>query len=163
MTPWGTHLGGEEYEPDARIWNEAPTLYGEDGLEGIDEDYLSSATGMLTYLGLTPIVNKTTIEEAREVFNPYLYGYAIEVEVGEGGNYTATKWFTTGRTSKELVYVMPDETTAYITDDGDQVGFFKFVMDKPGDLSSGKFLLRVCGLVLLFYAGQEWIQMCPWY
>lgn len=32
---------------------------------------------------------------------------------------------------------MPDNKTVYITDDGTNVGFFKFVADKPKDLSSG--------------------------
>jgi hypothetical protein len=54
-----------------------------------------------------------------------------------GGEYEATKWYTLGRNSKELVYVMPDNKTVYITDDGTNVALFKFVMDTPKDLSSG--------------------------
>lgn len=37
----------------------------------------------------------------------------------------------------ELVYVMPDNKTVYITDDGTQVGFYKFVAKTAGDLSAG--------------------------
>ena len=33
--------------------------------------------------------------------------------------------------------VMPDLRTVYATDDGTNVGFYKFVADKPEDLSSG--------------------------
>ena len=33
--------------------------------------------------------------------------------------------------------VMPDNKTAYITDDGTNVAFFKFVADKAGDMSAG--------------------------
>jgi len=33
--------------------------------------------------------------------------------------------------------VMPDNKTAYITDDGTNVAFFKFVADKAGDVSAG--------------------------
>jgi hypothetical protein len=32
---------------------------------------------------------------------------------------------------------MPDLRTVYATDDGTNVGFYKFVADKPEDLSSG--------------------------
>ena len=32
----------------------------------------------------------------------------------------------------------PDNKTVYITDDGTNVGFFKFVADKAGNLSSGE-------------------------
>lgn len=28
FSPWGTHLGGEEYEPDARLFEMATALYG---------------------------------------------------------------------------------------------------------------------------------------
>lgn len=33
--------------------------------------------------------------------------------------------------------IMPDNKTVYITDDGTNVGFFKFVSDVAGDFSSG--------------------------
>ena len=34
-------------------------------------------------------------------------------------------------------YVMPDQKTVYSTDDGSNTGFWKFVADKAGDMSSG--------------------------
>lgn len=69
--------------------------------------------------------------------SPYMFGQAVEVSVGEGGAVQAQKWYTMGREAKELVFVMPDNRTVYITDDGTNVGFFKFVADAAGDLSSG--------------------------
>jgi hypothetical protein len=42
-----------------------------------------------------------------------------------------------GRVALELAYVMPDRRTAYLTDDGTNVGLYLFVADRPGDLSAG--------------------------
>jgi secreted PhoX family phosphatase len=42
-----------------------------------------------------------------------------------------------GRFSHELAYVMPDERTVYMSDDGYNVGLFMFKADRAGDLSSG--------------------------
>ena len=36
-----------------------------------------------------------------------------------------------------MAIIMPDNRTAYMSDDGANVGFFKFVADNPGNLSSG--------------------------
>ena len=33
---------------------------------------------------------------------------------------------------------MPDQRTVFMTDDGDNVGWYKFVADAAGDLSSGR-------------------------
>jgi uncharacterized protein len=42
-----------------------------------------------------------------------------------------------GRFSHELGYVMPDQKTVYMTDDGTNVGLFRFVADEPGNLDKG--------------------------
>ena len=68
---------------------------------------------------------------------PYKYGHVIEVKVNPDGTPSVTKWYTLGRNSKETAYVMPDNKTVYITDDGTNVGFFKFIATKAGDLSQG--------------------------
>ena len=81
--------------------------------------------------------NSTTMSEVREVYNPYNYGFAVEVSLKENGNYTVERWYTLGRIARELAYVMPDNRTIYSTDDGDNVGFFKFIADAPADFSSG--------------------------
>lgn len=125
VTPWNTHLGSEEYEPDAREFEEAATM----------DDWSSYAQPMLRYFGVDPAT--ATIEEAREVFNPYNYGWPLEVIVQEDGNYSAIKHYATGRIALELAYVMPDQKTVYLSDDGTNVGLFMFVADQPGDLSAG--------------------------
>jgi hypothetical protein len=53
------------------------------------------------------------------------------------GVATSQKWFTLGRHSYELYLVMPDNKTVYSSDDGTNTAFYKFVMDTPGDMSSG--------------------------
>ncbi|UZK02867.1 PhoX family protein [Venatoribacter cucullus] len=109
VTPWTTHLASEEYEPDAKSPN-------------------SGQRSMLKYYGPS--------NEAE--WNPYYYGWNIEVEVSEDASTELTKHYTMGRLAFEMAYVMPDSKTAYLTDDGTDVGLFMFVADTAGDLSAGK-------------------------
>jgi len=125
VTPWNTHLGSEEYEPDAREFEAATTM----------DEWDDYGHPMLRYFGVDPAT--ATIAEAREVFNPYNYGWPLEVTVQEDGNYSAVKHYATGRTALELAYVMPDQKTVYMSDDGTNVGLFMFIADQAGDLSAG--------------------------
>ena len=70
-------------------------------------------------------------------WNPYFYGWNIEVSVTEKANVSTQKHYAMGRLAFELSYVMPDEKTVYMTDDGTNVGLYMFVADNAGDLSSG--------------------------
>lgn len=139
-TPWKSHLGSEEYEPDARmidpvtgIKGNACTVNGTDcttGAKGVDSYY----GAMGAYFGgdMTKV-------------NPYRYGYIWEgtvtgADMGSGtfaSNVTVAKHYSMGRTANELGYVMPDEKTVYITDDGGMVGLFKYVADSARNLSAG--------------------------
>lgn len=116
VTPWGTHLGSEEYEPDARQWRDG------------EIDHYNAE--MARYFGADPL-------DARSVMNPYDYGYPVEVKVDDYNHATVTKHYAMGRMALELGYVMPDRRTVYMSDDGTNVGLFRFVADRPGDLSSG--------------------------
>ncbi len=108
VTPWNSHLGSEEYEPDAR-----------------EPD--ADLTSMTDYFGGDP-----------GELNPYDYGWAVEVKVlDEAGGTEVIKHYAMGRRSLELAYVMPDRRTVYLTDDGTNVALFMFVADRPGDLSAG--------------------------
>ena len=114
VTPWGTHLGSEEYEPDARMIKEN----GEGG------EYYNL---MAEYFGgdLTKV-------------NPYNYGWTPEVKIiNEKGDVNVTKHYAMGRIANELSYVMPDRKTVILSDDGTNTGLFMFIADKAGDLSSG--------------------------
>lgn len=114
VTPWGTHLGSEEYEPDARMIKEN----GEGG------EYYNL---MAEYFG----VDLTKV-------NPYNYGWTPEVKIiNEKGDVNVTKHYAMGRIAHELNYVMPDRKTVILSDDGTNTGLFMFIADKAGDLSSG--------------------------
>jgi secreted PhoX family phosphatase len=135
VTPWKTHLGGEEYPPDARIYDEATTLADVDPYDW----------GMYRYFGLdmdtdvAPVdgLPDVELEDVKAVFNPYAYGYPVEVVVSEDGDASVTKHYAMGRLALELAKVMPDQRTVYLSDDGTNVGFYMFVADAPGDLSAG--------------------------
>jgi hypothetical protein len=116
VTPWGTHLGSEEYEPDAKQWR-----------DGTISEYNAA---MALYFGASPAAAAT-------VMNPYDYGYPIEVNVNSFDDATVTKHYAMGRIAFELAYVMPDRKTVYLSDDGTNVGLFRFVADQAGDLSAG--------------------------
>ncbi len=127
VTPWNTHLGSEEYPNNARLTENAASM---DDIEDYDKP-------MARYFGVDPYAKSTTVDQFRKVFKPYRYGYPVEVKVTEGGEAEVQKHYAMGRTAVELAYVMPDKRTAYISDDGTNVGFFMFVADRAGDLSSG--------------------------
>lgn len=115
VTPWNTHLGSEEYEPDA--------------------DKRSSTTGSIDdyYDIMSEYYGGDLL-----ALNPYDYGYAVEIKVlNEAGDYSVVKHYAMGRLALELAYVMPDEKTVYLSDDGTNVGLFLFVADRAGDLSAG--------------------------
>lgn len=125
VTPWGTHLGSEEYPDDARAIEAAKVV------ADIAEDTLP----MARYWGLDPAT--MTVDAFRAVFNPYRYGHATEITVTEAGEASVVKHYAMGRISMELANVMPDQKTAYLSNDGTNTDLYRFVADKPGDLSAG--------------------------
>lgn len=125
VTPWNTHLGSEEYPADARGIEEATAL---DQIDDYDFP-------MVRYEGVDPA--KMTLDEFRAAYKPYRYGSPIEVTVTEDGNATPVRHHAMGRVAVELAKMMPDQKTAYISDDGTNVGLFMFVADTAGDLSAG--------------------------
>ncbi|NLZ16450.1 MAG: DUF839 domain-containing protein [Desulfobulbaceae bacterium] len=152
VTPWMTHLGSEEYPNNARLTEDAKTM---DEIEDYDKP-------MARYFGLDPYAGTTTVDDFRKVFKPYRYGYPVEVEVDASGKTTVTKHFAMGRTAVELAKIMPDNKTAYISDDGTNVGFFLFIADKPKDLSSGKLYAAKWNQISAANGGVadlEWIDL----
>jgi uncharacterized protein len=138
VSPWGTHLGSEEYEPDARMWSSQPggkNCAGTDPTKQRPTDYESA---MVKYLvDGTQAQYAPTCANATAYMNPYRYGWPIEVKVGADGLATVDKHFAMGRSANELSYVMPDRKTVYITDDGTNTMLLMFVADTAGDLSAG--------------------------
>jgi secreted PhoX family phosphatase len=113
LTPWNTHLAGEEYEPYARLFENAP-------LEPMN------------------LFLKTPGKTGREGgAKAYDYGHPVEVSVDAGGRTKVVRRYAMGRLAAELAHVMPDERTVYMGDDGRDVVFFMFIADKLRDLSAG--------------------------
>ncbi|MCG6940456.1 MAG: DUF839 domain-containing protein [Thiohalocapsa sp.] len=130
VTPWNSHLGSEEYEPDAREWVD-PNL-----------DITPYNAAQAAYYDNTGWTFNNNDPEgdpdvAKTVMNPYRYGYPVEVTVNADGSTGVSKHFAMGRTANELSIVMPDQKTVYITDDGTNTMLAMFVADTAGDLSSG--------------------------
>jgi len=112
LSPWNTHLGSEEYEPNARAYEADNTL---DPNTPMTVNY---------YQGTTTAT-------------PYDYGHVPEVTVAADGTATIVKHYSMGRISRELVQMMPDQRTAYMGDDGSYTGLFMYVADTAADLSAG--------------------------
>lgn len=114
VSPWGTHLGSEEYPPDTKDIDENGS---------IDSYYDPMARYVCNDL---------------KALNPYDYGWTPEVKVlNEKGDLKVMKHYSMGRFAHELAYVMPDEKTVYLSDDGTNGVFYKFIADKEKDLSAG--------------------------
>ncbi|MFT7879308.1 MAG: alkaline phosphatase PhoX [Sulfurimonas sp.] len=112
-TPWESHLGSEEYPADAK-------LRKKDGSLDPYYDYIADYWG-------------GDLAQA----NPYYYGWVPELSIDDRGEVDYTKHYSMGRLSHELAYVMPDRKTVYLSDDGTNVGFFRYVAKRAEDLSKG--------------------------
>ncbi|CAN5126565.1 DUF839 domain-containing protein [soil metagenome] len=117
LSPWGTHLSSEEYEPDAFA-------------AATDAQFLAYSTNL--YGDATKA-------------NPYHYGHLPEVTVKVDGTASIKKHFCMGRISHELVQVMPDSRTVFMGDDATNSGYFVFVADKEKDLSAGTLYVAKVG------------------
>ena len=117
LSPWGTHLSSEEYEPDA---------------------FSIASNAMFKAYSKNLLGDETKA-------NPYHYGHMPEVTVNPDGTASIKKHFCMGRISHELVQVMPDNRTALMGDDATNSGYFVFVADKEKDLSSGTLYVAKVG------------------
>ncbi len=113
LTPWNTHIGGEEYEPDARTYANKPL------------------TPMNRFLGTTGLT------ASQGGANPYHYGLATEVKLKSHDRTQVTKHYAMGRLANELAHILPDGRTAYKGDDGKDVILTMFVADHANDMSAG--------------------------
>jgi secreted PhoX family phosphatase len=116
LSPWGTHLSSEEYEPDA----------------------FAASNGLLKGFSKNLFGNEATA-------NPYHYGHLPEVTVNPDGSGSIRKHYCLGRISHELVQVMPDNRTVLMGDDYTNGGLFVFVADKEKDLSAGTLYVAKVG------------------
>jgi hypothetical protein len=101
-TPWGSHLGSEEYEPNAKKAQK-------------DEYYQNF---------------DLYFKEGKAALNPYFWGWTPEVTITNSkGDTEYVKHYSMGRFAHELAYVMPDEKTVYLSDDGTNGALFMFIAD----------------------------------
>ena len=117
LSPWGTHLSSEEYEPNAF------TAATDAQFKAFSKNLYGSETAA----------------------NPYHYGHMPEVTVNADGTASIKKHYNLGRISHELVQVMPDNRTVLMGDDATNSGYFVFVADKEKDLSSGTLYVAKVG------------------
>lgn len=135
VTPWETHLGSEEYEPNARMYYEANATHTVITGNWVGDNIHSYMRYFNKYL------DKTTFTRAVAQaggFYPYRYGYPWETVVKADFTETTTKLYVHGRMAYEMSYVMPDEKTVFGTDDGTNVMFHKFVAGTAKNLREGK-------------------------
>ena len=118
LSAWNTHLGSEEYEPDAKVHGGGTKASDSD--DGTDIKSFSKY-----YFG----------DEAAA--NPYHYGLVPEVKVRHNGTAKVVKHYATGRFAREMQEMARDKRTAIGGDDGKNTGLFMFVADKKRDLSAG--------------------------
>lgn len=109
LSPWGTHLSSEEYEPDA---------------------FGAASSSQFKAFSKNLFGDETRAK-------PYHYGHLPEVTVNPDGTGSIKKHYCMGRISHELVQVMPDQRTALMGDDATNGGLLCFVADKEKDLSAG--------------------------
>lgn len=149
-TPWGTHIGGEEYPPDCAEYEQVLLpCTNATGYCGFSES--SSGEGVLEfarYYGYYPGAEEVgqpgaalkgdNLEDFKAKFSCYNYGASPEISITSASGATrVVKWRTLGRISHETAVVMPDNRTVYSTDDGTNGVLLMFKADNPGDLSSG--------------------------
>ncbi|HEX5361757.1 MAG TPA: alkaline phosphatase PhoX [Fluviicoccus sp.] len=117
LSPWGTHLSSEEYEPDAF------TAAASSQFKAFSKNLYGSETAA----------------------NPYHYGHLPEVTVNADGTGSIRKHYCLGRISHELVQVMPDNRTVLMGDDATNGGLFCFIANNEKDLSSGTLYVAKVG------------------
>jgi uncharacterized protein len=117
LSPWGTHLSSEEYEPNAF------TAATDAQFKAFSKNLYGSETAA----------------------NPYNYSHLPEVTVNADGTASIKKHYCLGRISHELVQAMPDNRTVFMGDDATNSGYFVFVADKEKDLSSGTLYVAKVG------------------
>jgi hypothetical protein len=134
-TPWQSHLGSEESTGvvDARDF----AAYFYQTVSYAKSISLSNFAGFMRYFGVYPaqLTNATVLAN----YDPYMYGFPTEVKItpGVGAGYTAVKHMAMGRAPWEMSLVMPDNRTVYNTPDANNGGFYKYITNTQGDLSSG--------------------------
>ena len=134
VSPWNTHLGGEEWGvPDSIKWD-ASTTDAYTSTADLGRDVLS-----LRHLDL----HDDDLTNIKAAWSPYMHRWVNEVAIDDSSSttnptITATKHYSMGRYSIELPYCIGDTPqVCYITDDSNTGVAAMFIPDEANDLSAG--------------------------
>jgi hypothetical protein len=138
LSPWNTHLGAEEYGPEAKAFAAIEKFPTTDWPWDPQRQWVNA----MRYHNVYPEGGNFTAYRAQmnAMVHPYFYGYIFEAGVNSDGSTFGVKRMAMGRKSGELAFVMPDRKTAYMTDDGTNTFISVFVADTEDDLSAGRLL-----------------------
>jgi hypothetical protein len=134
LSPWNTHLGSEEYEPDARCAESPAAICPSTSSDPSKQLTFDDPRFALNLDSMNRYLDPTLQTRPARVYD---YGRVPEVTVDRHGRASALKHRALGRISREIVQVMPDRRTAYQGDDGTYNVLTMFVADAPADLSAG--------------------------
>jgi secreted PhoX family phosphatase len=133
-SPWSTHLGSEEYEPDARCAEKPDAVCLSTSSDPAKQLPFNDPKFSLNLDSMNRFLDPSGASRPANVYN---YGLVPEVTVDAKGDAGVVKHRALGRISREIVQRMPDNRTAYQGDDGTYNVLTMFVADAPADLSSG--------------------------
>ncbi|MDX1960580.1 MAG: DUF839 domain-containing protein [Leptospiraceae bacterium] len=154
LSPWGTHLGGEEdYNFDGYVFGNFDIASASNIVAGGTANVgKCNANGTAIATNVSPawsgysdpftcpaLFNMKTYQGVANFtdLNPYKYGKIVEIEYSDAGAPKITKRHVLGKFTPELASVMTDNKTVYMSDDGDYAGLYMFIADKEKDLSAG--------------------------
>ncbi|MDO5652531.1 MAG: alkaline phosphatase [Brachymonas sp.] len=143
LSGWNTHVGSEEYEPDAKI-------YGGGNLAKGTDDTTDMPSFSQYYFG------------DHTKANPYHYGLVPEVTVHANGTASVVKHYAPGRFAREMQMGADDNKTFIGGDDGKNTGLFMFVADRAKDLSAGTVYAARATQTSAEHAGNytlQWIKL----
>ncbi|WP_304608601.1 alkaline phosphatase PhoX [Hyalangium versicolor] len=140
-SPWGTHLASEEFPPDARFV-QSRTDWAHLKATATSPTFAEFKLAAQYFAVDLTDANTDGIPDGDYAsflakYSPYFAGYPVEITLDANGNATLKKHYAVGRGSLEVPYVMPDNKTVLLTDDGANVSLYMFIADTAKDLSAG--------------------------
>jgi hypothetical protein len=90
VTPWKSHLGSEEEEPDARVLSDLAAS-APDGMEWMADDIAAYVTSYLDPESFPAPAENLTNADVLGIYNYYLYGYPWEVRAAARGRGAAQR------------------------------------------------------------------------
>jgi uncharacterized protein len=148
LSGWNTHLGSEEYEPDAKVRG--------GGVKAVDSDDVTDINSFSHYYF------GAGSRTASPTANAYHYGLVPELTVSKSGEATVVKHYAPGRYAREMMIGADDDRTFIGGDDGKYTGLFMFVADNARDLSAGTLYAAKLTQTSSAFAGSytlQWIKL----